>query len=120
MSFTPGQVFTFVIAVVGLVLTVLNIYDKISNIKKAADAPIKELEKRVDILEVKSIEYENSLLKGNDAFRNQAEYNKMFMQIMLAFIDFELAFCNHTNYADIEDLAKAKKLVQDLMTNSMR
>lgn len=118
--FTAGQVFTFVIAIIGLVLTVLNIYDKVTNIKKAADAPIKELEQRVTTLEVKNAENENRLLKGNDQFRQQSEYNKMFMQVQLAFIDFELAFCQNTNYTKTENLEKAKKLIQDAMTNNMR
>lgn len=118
--FTPGQVFTFAIAIVGLVLTILNIYDKVTNIKKAADAPLKALEDRVTALESKSKEHDDSLHKGNDQFRQQAEYNKMFMQVQLAFIDFELAFCQHTNYADTEDLKKAKRIVNEAMTNWMK
>lgn len=114
--FTTGQVFTFVVAVVGLVLTVLNIYDKLMNIKKTADAPLKELEERVSALEVKQTENENRFMKGNDHFRTQSEFNKMFMQVQLAFVDFEYAFCQHTNYADTEDLKKAKKLLNDALT----
>ena len=120
MTFTVGEVFAFVIAIIGLVLTVLNIYDKVTSIKRAADAPIKELEERVATLELKAKEQEDSLHKGNDQFRQQALYNKMFMQVQLAFIDFELAFCQHTNYTNTEDLTKAKKLIQDAMTNNMR
>lgn len=120
MTFTAGQVFAFVIAVVGLILTVLNIYDKLTNIKKAADAPFQELEKRVAALEVKQLENEARLSKGDEHFAIQATYNKMFMQIQLAFVDFELAFCQHTNYANTEDLERAKHLIQEAMTNSMK
>lgn len=120
MTFTAGQVFTFVIAVVGLVLTVLNIYDKVSTIKKNADAPINELEKRVTALEVKSQEQDKRLERGDDHFKIQAEYNKRFMKVQLAFIDFELAYCKNTNYADTDSIEDAKQLVQDALTESMR
>lgn len=120
MTFTVGQVFAFVIAVVGLVLTILNIYDKVSTIKKNADAPFNELEKRVAELEVKQQQNEARLLKGDEHFQIQSIYNKMFMQIQLAFVDFELAFCQHTNYTDTADLEKAKDLIQDAMTSAMK
>jgi len=120
MTFTAGQVFAFVIAVVGLILTVLNIYDKVTNIKKNANAPLEELEARVAALEAYKSIVDNKLLKGDEHFAIQATYNKMFMQIQLAFVDFELAFCQHTNYTNTEDLEKAKRLIQEAMTNSMK
>lgn len=120
MTFTAGQVFAFVIAVIGLVLTVLNIYDKLVTIKKNASAPMNELEARVTALEAKAAVVDSRLLKGDEHFAIQAVYNRMFMQIQLAFVDFELAFCQHTNYADTEDLERAKDLIREAMTNSMK
>lgn len=117
MTFTVGQVFAFVIAVVGLILTVINIYDKLTNIKKAADAPFQELEKRVAALEVKQLENESRFHKGNDQFRTLYDYTKMFMQVQLAFVDFEKAFCDHTNYTDTTDLDKAKQLLNEKLTD---
>ncbi len=116
MTFTPSQVFTFLVAIIGLGLTILNIYDKLTTIKKNADAPFKELEKRVSALEVKQQENETKFLRGNDNFRNQIEFNKMFMEVQLAFVDFEIAFCHHTNYTDTADLMKAKDNLQKALT----
>ena len=120
MSFTAAQIFAFVVAIVGLVLTVLNIYDKISSIKKSAMAPINDLEKRLDILEMKQIQNEARFAKGDEHFDIQAEYNKMFMQVQLAFVDFSLAFCKHTNYPNTEDIEKTKRLIQDAITSSIK
>ncbi len=117
MTFTLEQVIACVVAAIGLVLTLLNIYDKLTNIKKAADAPLEDLKKRVETLENKQVENENRFLKGNDQFRTLYGYTKMFMQVQLAFVDFEYAFCQHTNYADTEDLNKAKKLLTEALTD---
>ena len=120
MSFTPGQIAGFFLAVVGLVLTLLNIWDKLSNIKKAANEPMKNLEERVTKLELKQEQNETRFIKGDEHFHIQTMYNRMFMQVQLAFVDFELAFCQHTNYANTEDLEKAKNLIQEAMTMSMK
>lgn len=105
------------IAIIGVVLTLLNIIDKIINLKKNADAPIKELEKRIDYLEGKQKENEEKFQKGNDQFRRLYEFSKVFMQVNLAFIDFETAFCQHTNYTDTTDLEKARKTLQESLTD---
>ena len=109
MTFTAGQVFAFVIAVIGLILTILNIYDKIINIKKQADAPLNELEERVTALEVKYKEHEDSLKHGNDEFRNIRDTVKAILGGTLALVDFELSYCGHTDYdGDTNDLQEAK------------
>ncbi len=67
-----------------------------------------ELVKRVDAHDVKLKEVEESLHQGNDRFRKQADLNEVFINCMLAFIDFEMAYCSTTNYKDIDDLKTAK------------
>lgn len=67
-----------------------------------------ELKKRVDEHDVKFKEVEDSLHQGNDKFRKQADINEVFINCMLAFIDFEMAYCSSTDYKDIEDLKTAK------------
>lgn len=57
---------------------------------------------------VKLKEHEESLHHGNDKFRKQADINEVFINCMLAFIDFEMAYCAHTGYEDITDLTNAK------------
>lgn len=105
------------IALIGVVLTVLNIIDKVINLKKNADAPLKELERRVDFLEGKQKENEDRFLKGNDQFRRLYEFTKIFIQVNLAFVDFETAFCQHTNYTDTTDLEKARKTLQESLSD---
>ena len=66
------------------------------------------LEKRVDAHDLKFKEVEESLHQGNDKFRKQNELNEVFINCMLAFIDFELSYCAHTGYTDTEDMDNAK------------
>ena len=66
------------------------------------------LEKRVDEHDVKLKEHEESLHQGNDRFREQQDVNKLFMNCMLSFIDFERAYCAHTGYEDTDDLEEAR------------
>lgn len=117
LSFTPSQVWTFVIAVIGLTLTVINIIDKVSTMKKNAQAPMKDLEKRIATLELEMAQTQAKLLRGNDQFRKQKRINTMFERIQLAFVDFEVAYCNENGYKNVENLIKAKDLLEELLTD---
>lgn len=74
------------------------------------------LEKRVTALELKSKEQEESLRNGNDRFRKQRRTNAAFKAINMAFINFEIAFCQATNYANTDELKKAKSKLETLLT----
>lgn len=74
------------------------------------------LEKRVTALELKSKEQEESLRNGNDRFRRQKRTNAAFKAINMAFINFEIAFCQATNYANTDELKKAKSKLETLLT----
>ena len=74
------------------------------------------LEKRVTALELKSKEQEESLRNGNDRFRRQKRTNAAFKAINMAFINFEIAFCQATNYANTDELQKAKSKLESLLT----
>lgn len=74
--------------------------------------PHDTLEERVTTAEVEIKDIKASLLQGNDKFRKQDDTNEMFISCMLAFIDFEIAYCHHTNYEYSEDLEKAKTILQ--------
>lgn len=106
-----------VLAIIGAVLTILNIWDKLTNMKKKADAPMEEVIKRLNIIEYKMQELEQKLKLGNDNFRRQKKINTMFERIQLAFVDFEVAYCNENGYKNIENLLKAKKLLEELLTD---
>ena len=70
--------------------------------------PREDLESRVTTLEVKVKEHDDSLKQGNDNFRDQKETNEMIFSVLLAFVDFEIAYCHHTGYEHDKDLLKAK------------
>lgn len=76
------------------------------------------LEKRVDEHDIKIKEVEESLRQGNDRFREQEQTNATFKSVMLAFVDFEIAYCLHTNYEFTEDLKKAKKELQEYLAKN--
>ena len=72
------------------------------------ETKVEELKKRVDTHDLKFKEVEDSLRQGNDKFRKQDELNEVFINCMLAFIDFEMAYCSATGFKDTEDLESAK------------
>ena len=74
------------------------------------------LEKRVDAHEVRLDSIDKSLHHGNDKFREQEITNATFQSVMLAFVDFEIAYCLHTDYKFTDDLMKAKKELQDYLS----
>jgi len=75
-----------------------------------------ELEKRVDGHDLKIKEVEESLKQGNDRFREQnTEIRKLkttFKSVVLAFINFEIAYCMDTKYEHTEELIKAKEALE--------
>lgn len=73
---------------------------------------VKMIEKRVDAHDLQFKEIDNRLKEGNDNFREQKELNEVFINCMLAFIDFEMAYCTATGYKDIEDLSNAKQTLR--------
>lgn len=77
--------------------------------------PHSSLESRVTTLEVKYKEIEERLNLGQDHFRALDAKSEVFMECMLAFIDFEIAFCQKTGYTDIEDIKSAKKTLTDYL-----
>lgn len=74
-----------------------------------------ELKKRVDAHDLKFKDIDNRLHEENDNFREQKELNTIFINCMLAFIDFEMAYCSATGYKDIEDLTNAKKTLREYL-----
>lgn len=75
-----------------------------------------ELVKRVDKHDVKIEDIEEALRKGNDKFREQDEANATFKSVILSFINFEIAYCLHTDYEHTEDLMKAKNELETYLS----
>lgn len=82
---------------------------------KFINKPRTNLEQRVTIIEAKVKEIDYSLKHGNDKFREQRETNELFFTVILAFVDFEIAYCYNTGYDKSSDLVKAKDLIQQYL-----
>lgn len=79
---------------------------------------VEELSKQVDELNVKLKEVNESLHRGNDKFRQQEETNSTFKSVMLSFVNFEIAYCMHTNYPHTEELMEAKSELESYLTGN--
>lgn len=77
---------------------------------------VKELEKKIIALELRLGDDEKSLTISHEKHREQKETNEMFITVVLAFIDFEIAFCQSTEYKQTGDLIKAKETLQKYLT----
>lgn len=73
------------------------------------------LEKELAKQEMTMEEIKRSLDSSHEKHREQKQTNEMFITCMLAFIDFEIAFCQHTKYEHTEDLIRAKETLQKFL-----
>lgn len=73
---------------------------------------IKFLEKRIEVLDLLIKDMQKSLDNSHEKHREQKSLNEVFITSMLAFIDFEMAYCAHTGYEYTDDLLKAKETLQ--------
>lgn len=76
------------------------------------------LSKRVDEHDLKLKEIDESLHQGNDKFRNQEETNATFKSVMLSFVNFEIAYCLHTDYPHTKELMNAKEELETYLTGN--
>lgn len=97
-----------ILATCNIIILVYGGYKFINKPHDTLEAKHEALKKRVDEHDLKFKEMEESLHQGNDKFRKQNELNEVFINCMLAFIDFELSYCAHTGYTDTEDMDNAK------------
>jgi len=73
------------------------------------------LEKELAKQELTIEEIKRSLDSSHEKHREQKQTNEMFITCMLAFIDFEIAFCQYTKYEHTEDLIRAKEALQKFL-----
>lgn len=94
--------------VMQLILTTGNIIILAYALLKFLNRPHDTLESRVILLEGTVKDLRSDVLHGSERFKKQDDTNEVFINCMLAFIDFELSYCSHTDYKYTEDLDKAK------------
>lgn len=108
MVFTTGQIVAFVIGLLGAILTVLNIIDKVTTMKDKSETPFKALVVKVDEHEDRLNKVESSLYQGNDRFREQENTNEVLLRSLLALIEFEITYLLQEGKPISKDLEKAK------------
>lgn len=118
MTFTIGQIIAFIVGFLGLVLTILNIIDKRNAMQQQAEEPFNALKRRVDGHDIEIGDIKQALKLGNDRFREQEETNATFKSVMLSFVNFEIAYCLHTNYPHTEELMDAKRELEQYLTGN--
>ena len=109
-----------VLTVFQLLVSVCTLLGMFYAFKKFIDKPHETLETRITALEVQQKEIDQQLHLGNDRFRAQDDTNEVFINCMLAFIDFELSYCSHTDYKYTEDLDKAKDTLRKHLARNRR
>ena len=75
---------------------------------KFLNKPHDNLETRVTALELEIREAKQSLLLGNDRFREQEGTNEVLIHSVLALIEFEIQYCLTEHKEMSKDLEKAK------------
>lgn len=118
--FTPWQIVAFIVGLCGFILTGLNIIDKLRTLRSAEAEPFENLKERVEILEAETKVIKESLRYGNDKFREQEETNATFKSVMLSFVNFEIAYCLHTDYKYTDELMKAKDELERYLSGKKR
>lgn len=107
---------TSILPILQLILTSANIIILAYAFFKFLNKPQDTLNTRVTLLETELRDIKASLVQGNDKFKEQERTNATFKSVMLAFVDFEIAYCLHTNYEFTEDLMKARQELQEYVS----
>ena len=110
------EVLQFIGLCLSLFLNFCNVCIMIYVFKKFLSKPQEDLKERVIKAEGRIDKIENSLKSGNDEFRQIHKGIDLFFNIILSFIDFETAYCIHTNYPHTEDLKDIKLKIKEYVS----
>lgn len=106
--FTIGQIGSFVIAAIGLTLTIMNIIDKSTILKERAARPLEDLTDRVRELETWKMNVDQRLADGVEHFKSIDESNKVIQKALLALMD-------NAMDENIDELKNARKVLYDYL-----
>lgn len=73
------------------------------------------LEKRIDAHDTEIKDIKKSLDTTREKYKDQKDLNTVFINCMLAFIDFGMSCCAQNDNSDCEGLEEAKKALQDYL-----
>lgn len=96
MSFTPNEIWAFVIVLIGLVLTVLNIIEKTATLKQKAQAPEIEKEQRLEALEKEVAKINLKLSNDKKAIEDLQSTNALLVKGILALLEIQAHSDNTT------------------------
>ena len=97
-----------VLPILQLVLTFGNICVLGYALFKFLNRPHNSLEERVNQHEVEIKEIKQSLLQGNDRFREQEDTNEILLRCTFALLEFEVHYCETEQKPISKNLEKAK------------
>lgn len=106
----------FIVMILSLFLNFASVCTICYAFFKFINKPRIDLEARVTEVEVGLKDVKDSLKQGNDRFRDQADTNEMIFSVILAFVDFEIAYCHHTGYEHDKDLLRAKEKLEAFLS----
>ena len=110
------DIFQITLQMANLVIIVYGGYKFLNKPHDTLEEKVKGLEERIRELEIRTKDQDESLRIGNDRFRKQRRTNAAFKAINMAFINLEIAFCQAQNYANTDELLKAKSKLEILLT----
>jgi hypothetical protein len=106
-----------IVMITGLFVSVGNLCVMIYAFTRFLKKPHESLEEKILLLESKIKEIENSLLKGNDKFREQDETNTVLTRTTLALIEFEIQYCLLEDKPMSKGLEVAKEELNSYLSN---
>lgn len=109
MTFTTGQIIAFIVGLFGLILTMLNIIDKLTALRAKSETPFKNLATKVEEHDRRITTLENAQFDNLDRAKEQEETNEILLKSLLALIEFEITFMLQEGKPISKDLEKAKE-----------
>lgn len=110
--YTLGQIGAFIIAAVGLTLTILNVIDKITVMSERAGKPMVEVMDKIKDLEEWRKKVNERLEEGDKHFDDMDASNRAIQKALLALMDSAIDGNN------TDELKKARKDLYNFMTDN--
>lgn len=109
-----------IIYICGAIVTVDRVFDIFLKFKGKAESPSKAINERLNNVEFDVKEIKNSLLKGNDRFREQDDMNEVLIRSTLALLEFEVHYCETEQKPISKNLEKAKDDLHEYFAKKRR
>lgn len=112
MVLTPGQIWAIIIAIIGLILTVLNIIDKVIVLREKARQPQESILSRIENIEQWQGRIESRLKLGTEHFEMIDKGNQVTHKALLALLDANI------NGNNLPELTKAREELHDYLSGN--